>query len=696
VTTTDVAGGDVYYSVGTNGADLKTGLPTLSIASGTATLTVAQTGNIGVGDEIDYDTGNKIAYIKSVISQTQFLVHTATGGVPGNVTSVTVNAIRRAFNTLASAEANSGDASHLTTFDLTATGAAANLTWVAYADADFTAGATINGYTTDATHFITLTAAGSSQVASGTSQRHNGTAGTGVVLDGQNLVGGVLVNDDYTQIEWFEIIRTGGANGRAAATAQDATNVIFDHLLIHNYTTGLASYGIKGADNSTFTVRNCIIYDGQSSGIRLSGLTSTGIVQNCTVYGITGTGISKDDGTVTVTNSISMGNTTDFSGGTQSYNLSSDATATGTGSLINKVAADQFVNITASSEDLHLKAGADAIDTGTDLSGSFADDIDGDARPIGAQWDIGADETNAGASLTPLGSYCFNEAGSGTGPTTVLDGQANPVNLSVSYGTGMAWFTHAGGHLGLNAATDPHTGIATGVANGTKYSTNLDGATQATFTAVADWLPAVDTQRIGGFFRLGTNPSAYLMVNTDGSVFVRVMTGAGETSVNWSTPYEDGVRRVFHAVFDSDHATASSRIRLYVNGVDQGAGTVTNGAWPTLGAGLDFNTADLDLSFLNEPNLTKPLHGTVYYYAVYAGELTDPEILSNASALLADDDCGSTPAVTSAVAEISPNDVTTSSTGIGFSYDIQTTIGGGDTGVDTVAITVPGTFTVAA
>jgi hypothetical protein len=55
-----------------------------------------------------------------------------------------------------------------------------------------------------------------------------------------------------------------------------------------------------------------------------------------------------------------------------------------------------------------------------------------------------------------------------------------------------------------------------------------------------------------------------------------------------------------------------------------------------------------------------------------------------------------TPAVTSAVAEISPNDVITSSTANSFSYDIQATISGGETGVNRVAITVPGTFTVAA
>jgi hypothetical protein len=93
-----------------------------------------------------------------------------------------------------------------------------------------------------------------------------------------------------------------------------------------------------------------------------------------------------------------------------------------------------------------------------------------------------------------------------------------------------------------------------------------------------------------------------------------------------------------------------------------------------------------------QPDLTKPLHGTVYHFAVYNSELTDAEISTDATALLADDDCGAALAVTSALAEISPNDVITSSTGNSFSYDIQATISGVATGVDTVAITVPGSF----
>jgi len=53
-------------------------------------------------------------------------------------------------------------------------------------------------------------------------------------------------------------------------------------------------------------------------------------------------------------------------------------------------ASNNFVSTTGGSEDLHLKAGADAINVGTSLSGTFTDDIDGETRS--GTWDMGVDE----------------------------------------------------------------------------------------------------------------------------------------------------------------------------------------------------------------------------------------------------------------------------------------------------------------
>jgi hypothetical protein len=80
----------------------------------------------------------------------------------------------------------------------------------------------------------------------------------------------------------------------------------------------------------------------------------------------------------------------------EDHNLSSDGTAAGTGSLTTRTAANQFVSITGGSEDLHLKSGADAIDTAVDLGTSPTEiNIDIDLRDVDAQgdtWDMGADE----------------------------------------------------------------------------------------------------------------------------------------------------------------------------------------------------------------------------------------------------------------------------------------------------------------
>jgi hypothetical protein len=77
-----------------------------------------------------------------------------------------------------------------------------------------------------------------------------------------------------------------------------------------------------------------------------------------------------------------------------------------------------------------------------------------------------------------LGRYWFNEAPSGKTPTTVYDDQASPVNLGVTYDTPVNW-TVIDEHRGLGSPTWNHAGYATASVAGTKYDTNLNGATQA-------------------------------------------------------------------------------------------------------------------------------------------------------------------------------------------------------------------------
>jgi RHS repeat-associated protein len=275
--------------------------------------------------------------------------------------------------------------------------------------------ATIDGSRTDAQHFMWLT------VAEG--QRHQGIAGSGVVLDGEGTTKlGVRVRDHYTRVEWLELTRFRGADGAAAIEVEHAKHVLLAQLLIHDFDDRRAStVGIKGREQSHFTVRNCLIYDGDAAGIRTTERHGTATIENCTIVGMAQRGVYEDEGRYTVRNTIAMGNRrADFAvpWRRQAHNLSSDGTAQGPGSLPHKDPLAQFVALTPHFVDLHLRAGADAIGTGESLVASFNEDVDGDTR-FGA-WDIGAD----GFNTLPV-AHAGQDVHAALGSSIQLDGSAS-------------------------------------------------------------------------------------------------------------------------------------------------------------------------------------------------------------------------------------------------------------------------------
>jgi hypothetical protein len=383
-----------FRSIGTNGGTLH-GAGNATVALGSRVVTfgggASLPANVGKGDALTFPGAPaETLYIYSRDSATQVTLQApATAAHTSQTYTVT-----RAFTTLAAWEtARQGD---LVTENRLEVG-------VAYNDGPFTAGLSIATWTTDPLRYPMLT------VAAG--HRHNGTAGTGVVLDGVDTDQGIRVSTSYVVIDGFEFRRNRNAAGATSVVMQNnAYDVLLQNLLIHDFYDAVNSVsGIRGQDDSDYTVRNTIIYDGDVAGIRNNSSTAHGIVENVTVHGMDEWGVLGTAGTMFVRNTASMDNPSgDFAVATgtmiQGANMSSDATATGSQPEPNRVAADQFVSITPGSEDFHLKAGANAIDEGWHVyTPEYSTDIDGTLRPftpvpdplVPGPWDIGADEFGA-------------------------------------------------------------------------------------------------------------------------------------------------------------------------------------------------------------------------------------------------------------------------------------------------------------
>src|SRR3990170_3344298 len=450
----------IYYSVGTSTADLKSGSPTLTISNGTATFSVAQPNSVGVGDEITY-SGTLKAYISARTSSTVYSVTTAVGSLPANVTNATVNSIKRAFNLLSTAEANSGAASYLGATDLVASNY--QLNWTTYNDGAMNDRATVSSWTTGANNYIRIYAPYASAEV-GTSQRHTGVAGSGfrmAPVSASPAAGGVIwIEEEYVRVEGIEIDGNGLTNapnlwgiytGSALSTTSDGR---FDGNIVHGlhdtassgFTAGILINGGAGA-GAKARISNNIIYDVSSNqyhvlGIMVSSAT-TSYAYNNTVYNIKQTktgaangaawGISArgNSGTTEAKNNYvgdviaNVDSEWSYQGVSatlnQQANVSFDSFASGTGSQTGKHNyAAYFVNVTGGSENLHLLNNSNALwgsygaDLDQDANLPITIDIDRDARDA-TQPDIGADE------------YGVNQAPSAP-QTPYAEGQTSPVS----------------------------------------------------------------------------------------------------------------------------------------------------------------------------------------------------------------------------------------------------------------------------
>jgi len=393
----------MVFSCGDSASDLKTGSPTCEVSGTTITFSTAQTGNIGVGDEITYNTTEK-AYIVGKTSTTVWACRSATGGTPTAATAgTTVNQIKHAFTSLNAAVTGFNGASYLNSSDLTALDIQLDIACYRDSANDTTAVTKTSGaITTDATRYVRIYTPFDTTNECNNSQRHTGKWDTGKYLHTSASTNHFLV----TQIGHFRI---EGYQGQCTATG-NSTNMfrpckngsgevyveqcIFSMASTVTTATGDIAFSFNQGSQSVF-VSNCVAWADDTGtgwvGFRCSAGSITLRISHCTVYGIE-TGFAQTAGTVHAKNCLSAAGTTGFSGtfnaaSTDNASIAADAPGS------NPRNSQTFTFVNAAAGDLHLDdADTGAHGFGADLSADTYPvtlDIDGETRT--SPWDIGAD-----------------------------------------------------------------------------------------------------------------------------------------------------------------------------------------------------------------------------------------------------------------------------------------------------------------
>jgi hypothetical protein len=258
--------------------------------------------------------------------------------------------------------------------------------------ADDTRGFTIQGFTTDATRNIVISA--------GDGFRHSGVFPSGENIYRLNVstIHCVDVSDDYVELRGLAIKQSQAVDNRHVVISRNEGCVVSDcYLEVEgNGNTGAVAFYTIGTGSSVFK-SNIVISDTGLDGTYLLADGSSTEIYNNTFYGWT-YAVASITATAICINNLTFNNTDDYTG---SFHPSSDYNATdgsGCGEGSNNVdlstvsAASIFVDATA--KDLHL------LDTGSNpcvLAGAnlYASgvtiDVNGTVQPTSGSYSIGAD-----------------------------------------------------------------------------------------------------------------------------------------------------------------------------------------------------------------------------------------------------------------------------------------------------------------
>ena len=422
-----------YRSVGNYTGDLNSGAATVTIANATssslATFSSGLATNIGVGDVIQYGppAGYSLAFITGRASSTVYSIVSATGSLPVATTSATASIYRahtllNNWQTQTTAAVNQSISAGLRPLVLVARDLVASNTAMfvpAYASSSpDTTGVTIDNWTTGIANYIRIYTPNNANEV-GVSQRHQGKWDDGKYRISVSNSAAITLLERYINISGLQVSidSTNGPSQMGIKTESYAGSegeINIDFSIIRGYASNVNNYhrGISiwnYGDGKGIKVKNNIIYDFKGGTVPAGILSGTSNGSTIISYFYNNTVYNNDNGiydysgnTMVAKNNISYNNTDNYVGtfsATSTNNLSGPTQSDAPGSNPQNAKVVNFID--AANRDFHL-APTDraARDAGVDLSGDIwipasagmTKDIDGDTRPKGPAWDIGADE----------------------------------------------------------------------------------------------------------------------------------------------------------------------------------------------------------------------------------------------------------------------------------------------------------------
>ncbi len=191
----------------------------------------------------------------------------------------------------------------------------------------------------------------------------------------------------YTVLEGMQMYNTSSQGSR---TIYCTSTVYLKECIVRG---GYTNCAFLGGGSRAY---NCVFAGcGNGPGLTTNTYTSAIVIVNCTAVNNKTYGFYANTGTtLTAINCYAGGNQSADWGKAGTLALTNCYSADGSQST-SQVAFDTdcFVNVTSGSENLHLVSGSGLIGQGSSSASTYISiDIDGQARPQGGSWDVGADE----------------------------------------------------------------------------------------------------------------------------------------------------------------------------------------------------------------------------------------------------------------------------------------------------------------